>query len=480
MSARHTLRPKTWRATWGAMMGVSTLRQMRLGCSFIPRSEPNNWFAVVDDPRRSTITQFELSQGLEQARTEYNLAYVELARRTRRTQIGHRAGFADLFVPVVDDQSVEGVLVCGPILDQQPSADALKREWQQISGALVDPDDETFLRYVRSVLDSHVFEGRSFEMLVSHVQGLASAMAGTSLRPAKRDMRSWLALRSRVPEVSMWDVASELVDPHTNARWIASYRGTDRSLLGIARMPNYVVTVAPFFRDAAMLDAAELMLRTHVFQRTCAALASELPNTIAGRLGAEAAFFLTHIATERKDRARSRLVALGERLRRLIRQKLDTDVVCGFSSLAVHGGELPVRYDEAMWAVLWGLHKNEALTFHADTGQKSASPTAGLYRSSRVLCESFARGGRRETAVAAQRVVKDVLWISSGSLEVMRSHFLQILWELLALIEQRDIVDKRTSTEMEMGFTAQLKKARATHEVTNSFTELVSELQGAL
>src|SRR6185436_16219710 len=109
-----------------------------------------------------------------------------------------------------------------------------------------------------------------------------------------------------------------------------------------------------------------------------------------------------HIEAERKDRARSRLMALGERVRRLLRQRLKVDVVCGFSNLAVHVGELPVRYDEALWAVLWGLHKNQALTFHGDTGQRDASPNTGLYRSSRVLCESFARGARRETAVAAQ------------------------------------------------------------------------------
>jgi AraC-like DNA-binding protein len=69
-----------------------------------------------------------------------------------------------------------------------------------------------------------------------------------------------------------------------------------------------------------------------------------------------------------------------------------------------------------------------------------------------------------------------VLWISSGNLEVMRSHFLEVLWELLSLTERRDVVDRRTSSEWLEGFTVRLRTARTTHEVTHSFTQMVREL----
>ena len=142
----------------------------------------------------------------------------------------------------------------------------------------------------------------------------------------------------------------------------------------------------------------------------------------------------------------------------------------------MHGGELPARYDEALWAVLWGLHKGRPLTFHSEAGAQVPTTTAGLYRSSRILYESFAVMQRREAGVAAQHVVKDVLWISSGNLEVMRSHFVEVLWELLSVTERRDVVDKRTSSEMLEGFTVRLRTARTTHDVTHSFTQMVREL----
>src|SRR4029078_6130585 len=107
----------------------------------------------------------------------------------------------------------------------------------------------------------------------------------------------------------------------------------------------------------------ELLVRNYELQRMCAALSSELADTIAGRIEGEAAFFLTHIEADRKDRARSRLLGFGERVRKLAQSTLHIDVACGFSERAVHGGELPARYDEALWAVLWGLHKSRPLTF---------------------------------------------------------------------------------------------------------------------
>jgi AraC-like DNA-binding protein len=423
------------------------------------------------------VTAFELLHGLEHARHEYNTACVDIAMRIGRTHIGERAGFSDLFVPVASADVVHGVLVCGPILRTRPSAESLREKWQSMAGGLADSNSAEFLRFVRSTLDSHPFEGRSFEMLTRHLESIAAKMAGTS-RLTRRfvdGMDGWLALRREVPESGM-EIASELIDPDGNANWMASYRVTDRIHEGIERMPNYVVAVAPSGTRSDKLETADLLIRTYDLQRLCAASTSSMPNTIAGKIEGEAAFFLTHVDADRKDRARARLVAFGDRVRKLAEQNMGIDVVCGFSERAVHGGELPIRYDEALWAVLWGLHKGRPLTFYSDAGTREPSTSAGLYRSSRVLYESFAVMQRREAAVAAQHVVKDVLWISSGNLEVMRSHFLEVLWELLSLTERRDVVDRRTSSEWLEGFTVRLRTARTTHEVTHSFTQMVREL----
>ena len=171
---------------------------MRLGCSFIPSTEPGNWFTVVEDPRRITITQFELRYGLQQERTDYNLKWVARARTSRTTQVARRGGFADLFVPVVGDGIVKGVLVCGPILDRRPTAELLQEDWRGICRRVVDPDDEAFLSFVRAALDSFLFQGRSFDVLREHVEETAALIAG-AVYEGRRDMKGWVTIRDSRP-----------------------------------------------------------------------------------------------------------------------------------------------------------------------------------------------------------------------------------------------------------------------------------------
>src|SRR5450432_569310 len=218
MRRRSRTQPSTWKYTWHTLVDSLTLRRLRVGCSFVPCTEPENWFAIAPDPRRTTVTAFELLHGLEHARHEYNTSCVETVMRTKRTHVGRRTGFFDLFVPVASGHVVHGVLVCGPILGERPTAELLRDEWRKISGSAPDPNSEEFLRFVRSTLDSHPFEGRAFDMLVSHIESLASKMAGTS-RLSRRfldGMDSWLALRRELPEAGM-EIAAELVDPDGNA-----------------------------------------------------------------------------------------------------------------------------------------------------------------------------------------------------------------------------------------------------------------------
>jgi AraC-like DNA-binding protein len=467
---------QTWTYAWYSLMAAQALRHLRVGCSFVPQTEPGNWFTIVDDPRRTTVVAFELAMGLERERTQYNLAGVEIVRKHRTIHVGQHSGFSDVFVPVARGKTLYGVLVSGPILTREPTAPWLKSLWQELSGATTDPDDEAFLRFARSTLDSHVFEGEALDVVIGQVQDIANAMSGGArIRHRVLDgSDQWLASRRRAPEASMWTMASEMVDREANAAWMASYRATDRALEGLPRLPNHVIAVAAHGSDEDDLEPVDLLIRTHRLQRACAAFANEFPNTVAGRIGSQAAFFLTYI--DPAPQARSRLIAFAERLRRMARRRLGTDVYFGFSAAARLGGELPRRYDESFWAVLLGLHNAQRHTFYGERGARHSAESPGLYRSARVLYEHFAVGRPRETDLCAEQVVKEVLWLSSGSLEVVRSHLLQILWELLTLTERRAAIDKRTVSDLLANVTSRLRESRTTQALAGLFVELTREL----
>jgi AraC-like DNA-binding protein len=479
VQGRSWLEP--WMAGWQSMRLADALRTLRIGCTVVAQSEPENWHKLVDDPRRFTVVDLELHSGLELGRDAYNSKCLATVRKTGRTHLGRRAGFNDLWVPVLSRRQVNAVLACGPFLTASPTLESLREAWRVLSRSDAETEDEGFVRYVRCALGTHVYEGPALDALTAFVQRLAAVMAGAGpARLVDEHLAPWRDVLRLVPEARMWEIADDLVDRDRHVLWTAGLRTKDLVREGTTRMPNHVVTIAPSERRGEGLGAAALMLRMNRLQRACAAFAAQTGDVIAGCVGDEAALLLTHVDAPRPERARSRLVSFAERVMRFTRRTLDMDVVCGISSAARTGAELPARHDEALWAVLWGLHKGQSVTLYSEeAGVHDASSPALLYRSSRALCESFALGHPQETSVAAQQMVKDVFWISGGSVEVMRSHFLGVLWELLAIAERRYAIDKRTASDLLASITARLRETRTPRQVTEAFTSTVRELVAA-
>src|SRR5450432_90527 len=174
-----------WRHSWHSIMNVHGLSRFRLGCSLVASSEPHNWFTIAPDPRRTTIVAYELALGLERERTNHNLECLEVVRRSHKTHVARRLGFCDLFVPVLEGKTLHAVLVCGPVLAQAPTASALKAWWEELTRSPTEPDDESFLRFVRSTLDSHVFEAETFSELIRYLETLARKISGSFRVPGR-------------------------------------------------------------------------------------------------------------------------------------------------------------------------------------------------------------------------------------------------------------------------------------------------------
>jgi AraC-like DNA-binding protein len=462
-------------AVWLASNMFHTIVEYGFGCSMILEEEPLAWYTVTVDPRPASLVHFELYHGLERARADYNAECLAAVRRTRRPHIGHRSGSSDLFVPVVRRDKIEAILACGPFLTSRPTRQALETAWQ---GLAARTDKADFVDYVRGQLQSRVFEGAALDAMVRWFEVLASAMAGDGpIRALEKKARAQsAAVRKLVPEFVMWRTATGLVDRYQNVQWTAGFRRNDRLAEGLVEMPSHVIAVAPAEAEAGALDMVDHLLRIDELQRACAAFASELPNTVAGRLGEQGALLLTYVRAGRPDKTRSRLLGLVHRIAELVQKRMRVDVVCGIGERAIEGTELPKRYDEAMWAVLWGLHRGERATFYRESvGAGDMLATHGLYRGARALREAFSAGNRAETSLAVDRVLKDVLWVSGGSLEAIRSHLSELLWELYAVLERRGDIEPKPLSEMLEACTAALHQGQTAREVTTAFARLVDE-----
>jgi AraC-like DNA-binding protein len=188
-----------------------------------------------------------------------------------------------------------------------------------------------------------------------------------------------------------------------------------------------------------------------------------------------------YVAARRADRARQQLLHLVDDIGGFVRRRMRIDIVCGIGERALVGPELPKRYHEAMWAVLWGLHRGDRATFYGDSaGARDPLASHGLYRGARSLQEAFSAGKSKETSLCVDRVVQDVLWASGGSVEAIRSHFVELLWELVAVIERRGEVEPKTLSEMLASFTASLQQSQTARELTTVFARRVRELFDAI
>ena len=470
----------TWVATWRSILAVDHLKSFGLGCAFIPEERVNEWYDLATDPRSYRLVHLELEYGLEQQRSEYNAEHLANVRKTRRTSLGVRSGgYKDIFVPVPQGRKLRGVLACGPVRTQRPEFELLREEWQALRGPLAGADEDGFLRYARAALQGHVFEGAAFDALVGWLQVLRSAARWPRWRRTRRslDVAPRMDLRKLLPEIAMWKVAAELVDRAQNPLWTAGFKGRERALEGIARMPTHVLALLPRDSDDQAQHPVQRLLRVDALQRVTASFAMARVNVLGGRIGDEGAFLLVCSPSPHPERARVQLETLAERVGALVRRRLGFSLAVGVSQRANVGAELPDRYDESVWAVQWALHQRQDFAIYGTrVGRETVGRTEGLYESSRTLCESFGAGRARDTAVDAERVVKDVLRLTGGNVEAARSHFLELLWEMASLVEQRHAAEAITIVEQRERVTDRLERARSLRELTSTFADSVAEL----
>jgi AraC-like DNA-binding protein len=339
---------------------------------------------------------------------------------------------------------------------------------------------EGFADFVRGLLTSSAFEGPALGALLRWFKTLATVMAGAgTVRSLERDALDHArAVRQLVPELHMWPTAAGLVDRYENAQWAASYRKNDLTSEGLHEFPTHVIVALPAEQERSSTDIVEHMLCIDALQRTSAALALSLRNTVAGRLGEQGAFILTHLPAASEERTKARLVTLVEKFALFARRKVGLRIACGVSQRALVGTELPERHREALWAAQWGVHRGELATFYRqDKRGPAALPEHGLYAAQRALRAAFAAGDRLATGAAGEGVIQEVLWASGGSIEAIRSHLIALLFELLALIERRGEMEPRVLEETMTHSTRSLLDARTASELTTTFARLVRELQ---
>src|SRR5690348_5241655 len=97
-------------------IAVTAFRTLRVSASL---TDGKFWWPLHTEPN---VGMFEVEHAAQRARYAYNDRLTDEARRSRQPSVGEHAGYCDLFVPLVVDDDVEGLIIAGPFVRARPSS----------------------------------------------------------------------------------------------------------------------------------------------------------------------------------------------------------------------------------------------------------------------------------------------------------------------------------------------------------------------
>ena len=120
-----------------------------------PITDSPQWRSLYSAP--SLIT-FEVQHRIEAERYAYNDRCIRRASRQHKAVCGEHLGMSDLFVPIVRDNRMLGILAAGPFLTTRPTSTDVLERWRRLTGHQGHPDDPEFAHYLSMTLATLVLD----------------------------------------------------------------------------------------------------------------------------------------------------------------------------------------------------------------------------------------------------------------------------------------------------------------------------------
>jgi AraC-like DNA-binding protein len=328
------------------------------------------WMNLHDEP--STIRS-EYAHNLATQRRDYNGRMLSRVLATKRPVRGERSGFSDLFVPIVCEGRVVGVLVVGPYATAHATATDVLGRWRVLTGRQGHPSDPAFADYLSLTLGTLVLDGDRaalFERLVGCIAKLMVA-DGPADALANEAERLRVALEGARYFERVSRAVHEMVDGRTAVIWQGDVYKANRSRLGLARPADAaLVGLAVSARRSA--DPVDDAIRRHRFQRRLVERMREAGDAIAGPIGNHGVVIVSCRAGSTVVR-RQRLADLGARASDLAR--VEFGLVLHVGVAASSRQQILCRtYEEALGAAEAALSHDEPLRF-AEPGEQASRPS---------------------------------------------------------------------------------------------------------
>jgi len=440
------------------------------------------WMELTDPHQRIKPFHFEIYFGKEEHRDRHYLAALAEAAGSKDVVLKQLFGFWDLFYALPADTEGRTFLYAGQFCRQQPEWESLCAQWRQLSGlepASANPD---FVAFVRMALALPVIEDNLMDPVSRFMKLYASFL--TRLAPAEGTIQEAADELNRDYFSNLWPIEDWIIgalssDKFQLTPWHHEGRLTEwmKEGLGIDRLPSTVLALMPVDPPDEALDPMRVLVRNAQIQRACLAFARAMPETAATRLQDFGVSVITSPEPGRNAvRARLELRERAQRFQTFLKERFGVRSIVGIGRSLAPGAPLYPSHREAVLALHLCVQMEKDVLFFDEHASGEPMRYADLQRGADGLLEAFDRESDTDIRLASDKYVQLVLSHAAGRIEVTRSQFLAMLFQLLARIERRYPIRTEARDRFANELVAKLEEAQSMYQVIEGFKDALARL----
>jgi AraC-like DNA-binding protein len=445
---------------------------------------PRVWWSLNRRKGVSSLFALEVRYQGSQIRDRYVQAHLQKAGKIRKTVLGERNGFKDLFVPILKKGKVLGFLQAGAYSDRETTFEDLVRCWKTISGRAYSPDLPELRSFAQGFLEIPILDGALGPALVESLE----LFAGLLVEEGKPDAvgQRLLQLQNQIfskglPHSYWLDWALGRPTNESVPAWSRSMETWDwtQNEIGLTRVPTTALAVIPQKTGRDRLDRTAEAFRIRRFQRHCFQFARTIPQTVGGKLEDHGSVFVTS-ADPRSPRLvqKRSLEDTARRIRDFAVRELGGPVLVGVGEPVEPGEPLHASFRQAVFALY--LRKNEGsdILFHTPgPGKKERRGFDAIRVALDGLEEAFQRAAFSEIAVLKDRFLRQAIDISFQNPREIQWHFQYALDRLGERLSQRKDLSSRESNLLRERLSRPLEAAASFQEMLLAFQKGLETLE---
>jgi AraC-like DNA-binding protein len=450
-------------------------------CYIIDVDHSERWHEIRRHRRAAWPVDFDYFFGLREDRDRYNREKVREVAESGHVLVSHYGELASIFVPVLHEGRVAGILQSGVFFTAPPDREMMLREWRRLAGFEPWESNPVFYRYVRCLLECPCLEGELLssyqEVLEAYAAMLSGKISGAAAARITEKLR--LTVFSKRLKHLFW--LDLLVKNNRNypPTWgVGKVTPWEFEEMGIEKIPTNVLVLRLVGADGGGRDNLDQMVQGYHFQREMMQFTRTLPDSLLSTLedGSVAVLSAPRAAPGSVQEKLEILDRIDE-IAKFVKGRFDSRILTGVDRAGAPAQNLFPVFRRALLALGACDPLNRSTLFYEDirTNPSVSEPTR-YYELARQLIEACVKGSVRQIEACRERYLEKIVLHSGGNPEILRLHLLYSFGQMIESLRRRIQVAPSGLETLSDTFERNLQEASSLQEIIDLFRDSLSHL----